>query len=496
MTTTVTTMAPTTRVPGRRWSIRSRVLGGMLTLVGLALVLAGTVIYTVERRELNDRLDDSLSRTVQEFRVLAGTGLDPRTHQPYAHAEDLLYTAMQRTLPSANQGMVALTGNRLQWTAPDVVRLRLEDDPGFLSWATAPDRDQGVRIETVPTQTTTYRAVTVPVQLSSDPVPGRFVLAYDYSAELRRINQNFAVFSAVGVLVMVVAGAVAWFFVERMLRPIRILRNTSQQISESDLSRRIAVSGTDEFADLTTTINAMLDRLEGAVESQRRLLDDVGHELRTPVTIVRGHLEVMDARDPDDVDQAREISLDELGRMSLLINDLVTLATSNRTDFVVPRPIDVNILLDEVLDKASALGERRWSIAERVEARVWLDPVRLTQAMLQLCANAVKFSGSDSVITLGARLLDTPRGTAPDRRELRLWVSDNGVGIPPEDQARIFDRFGRARNSSRMEGSGLGLSIVSAIAAAHGGMVSVDSETGKGSTFNIDIPVTGGTGRP
>lgn len=489
-TTRMTTM--TTRPRGRRWSIRARVLGGMLLLVGLALLLAGTTIYAVERSELNDRLDDSLSRTVQEFRVLAGTGLDPRTRQPFAHAEDLLYTAMQRTLPSSNQGLVGLTANRLQWTAPDVVRLRLEDDPDFLAWATRPVQGGDVSIETVTTPVTTYRAVVVPVQLSSDPEPGRFVLAYDYSAELRRINENFAVFSAVGVLVMLLAAAAAWLFVERMLRPIRLLRSTAQQISESDLSRRIEVSGTDEFAELTATINAMLDRLEGAVESQRKLLDDVGHELRTPVTIVRGHLEVMDARDPDDVEQSREISLDELGRMSLMINDLVTLATSNRMDFLVPLPTDVGVLIDDILDKATALGERSWRIGHRVEARVWLDPARMTQAMLQLCANAVKFSPPGTAIVLGSQLLGGSAVDDADRHTLRLWVKDDGMGIAEEDQVRIFDRFGRGRNSTRSEGSGLGLSIVSAIAAAHGGMVSVDSEPGAGSTFRIDIPVTGG----
>ncbi|WP_417234927.1 sensor histidine kinase [Arthrobacter sp.] len=482
--------------PGRRWSIRARVLGGMLALVGLALAAAGAAIYTVERNELNERLDDSLSRTVQEFRVLAGTGLDPRTHRPYAHAEDLLYTAMQRTMPSAHQGMLGLSAGRLQWTAPDVVRLRLEDDPQFLSWATQAASDDETRIETVPTSLTTYRAVVVQVQLSSDPEPGSFVLAYDYSAELRRINQNFLVFSAVGLLVMLLAGAAAWFVVERMLRPIRLLRNTARQISETDVSGRIEVTGTDEFADLTTTINAMLDRLEGALDSQRQLLDDVGHELRTPVTIVRGHLEVMDARDPEDVEQAREISLDELGRMSLLINDLVTLATSNRPDFIVPRPIDIDVLLDEVLEKAAALGDRRWSIGERFDARVWLDPSRVTQAMLQLCANAVKFSQAGSPIAVGACLVEIPQAHSGHRRHLRLWVRDAGIGIPLEDQTRIFDRFGRARNSSRLEGSGLGLSIVSAIAAAHGGMVSVDSEPSSGSTFNIDIPITAGAGNP
>lgn len=484
----------TTRAPGRRWSIRARVLGGMLSLVGIALILAGAAIYIVGRTQLNERLDDSLTRSVQEFRVLARSGIDPRTRQGFAHAQDLLYTAMQRTLPSQHQGMISLSGGRLQWTAPDVVAMRLEDDAEFLAWAAGPHPANAITIETVDTSTTTYRAVVVPVQLSSDPTPGSFVLAYDYAAEQRRIDASFALYLAVGAVVMLLAGAAAWLLVGRMLRPIGLLRNTAQQISETDLSRRIEVSGTDEFAELTTTINAMLDRLEGAVESQRQLLDDVGHELRTPVTIVRGHLEVMDRDDPADVAQARDISLDELGRMSLLINDLVTLATSNRLDFLTPRPTEVGALLDDVLDKARALGERAWRIGARVETNIPLDAMRLTQAMLQLCANAVKFSPPGSAITLGSRMLGEPSADGTRHRLLRLWVQDEGIGIAAEDQERIFERFGRGSNSRRSEGSGLGLNIVSAIAAAHGGMVSVASVAGAGSTFMIDVPVPGEAG--
>ncbi|WP_246049669.1 MULTISPECIES: HAMP domain-containing sensor histidine kinase [Glutamicibacter] len=482
----------TTRPRQRRMPIRAQVITGMILLVAIALATAGTAMYVLERHELNDRLDDSLIRTVEEYRVLAETGVDPQTKQGFQHAEDLLYTAMQRTVPARYQGMLGLSADQLQWTAPHSVTLRLEDDPEFLEWAKNSSTDARVRIENVSTQHSTYRAMVVPIQLASDPKPARFVLAYDYTSEVRHINTQIMVFIAAGAMVVVLASIAAWLIVGRMLEPIRRLRDTARQISESDVSSRIEVTGHDEFAELTVTINEMLDRLEAALQSQRQLLDDVGHELRTPVTIIRGHLELMDVHDAEDVAQTREISLDELKRMSLLINDLVTLAGANQADFVVSRPCEVGALLDDILDKARGLGERDWRIGHRAEASVRLDASRITQAMLQLSANAVKFSSPGSRIDLGSALVHND-GSAPC---LRLWVRDGGVGIAPDDLQRIFERFGRGKNSERAMGSGLGLNIVAAIAESHGGKVWVDSTPGSGSTFYIDIPLAEGAPTP
>lgn len=461
----------------------------MLLLVGLALLAAGTASFAVQRYELNERLDESLSRTVKEFGVLTETGIDPRTMQRFEHAEDLLYIAMQRTLPSAKQGMVALVGNEVRWTAPDIVSIRLEDDPEFISWAFSVQDSNHIRLATVDTGITTYRAVVVPVSLPADHERGAFVLAYDYSAEAIANDRNFMIYTAVGASVMLVAALAAWLVVGRMLEPIRRLQTTAQQISETDVSQRIEVSGNDEFAELTVTVNEMLDRLDGALRAQRQLLDDVGHELRTPVTIINGHLELMDPQDPQDVKQSRDIAMDELGRMSLLINDLVTLAKSNRTDFLQVEPVEVGKLLDDILDKARGLGNRQWRVDYRTEATVSLDPARTTQAMLQLCANAVKFSPEASRIALGNEILRDGQGNTT----LRWWVSDAGIGIQAEDLERIFERFGRGQNSVRSAGSGLGLNIVQAIAETHGGRVWVNSEPEKGSTFYIDMPLSAGS---
>jgi len=272
---------------------------------------------------------------------------------------------------------------------------------------------------------------------------------------------------------------VGWVVAGRLLAPLRLLGATARRISDSDLSDRIPTSGHDDLSELTRTVNAMLDRLETAFDSQRLLLDDAGHELRTPLTILRGHLELLDPDDPADTAATRGLALDEVDRMHRLVDDLVTLAKAERPDFVRLAPVDVGRLTDDVLDKARTLGDRRWSIDERTPASALLDAQRITQALLQLAANAVKFSADGTTIAFGSALRDG---------RIRLWVRDEGHGVSPEDSARIFERFARGQAGRGVEGSGLGLPIVTAIAEAHGGTIHLDSGPGRGSTFTLDLP--------
>ena len=136
-------------------------------------------------------------------------------------------------------------------------------------------------------------------------------------------------------------------------------------------------------------------------------------------------------------------------------------------------------LTASVLEKAAQLGEREWLLESTAETEAMLDVQRITQAWLQLASNAVRYSEDGTRVQLG---------TAVDGRTLRLWVRDQGIGVAQEDRERIFERFGRGA-STRQEGSGLGLTIVSAIAAAHGGRVTLESVEGTGSVFTMEIPL-------
>jgi len=477
-----TTNAPQ-RAVGSRVSVRVRLLIGMILLAGLTLLIAGAVNYFVERKNLETTLDEVLARDVEELRVLADTGIDPTSQEHFTNAADLMYTAMQYNQLAESQSMLAMQDGQIVWGAPENVPLRLEDDPEFVTWA-AEQSPGSAHITTVETDRSTYRTAVIPINLAEDNTPGVFLEAFDASAEHRELQVSLAMYTAAGAGALLIGGIIAWLLVGRVLQPVRDLQETAQRITEQELDARIQVRGHDEFAELTVTINEMLDRLQQALEQQKQLLDDVGHELRTPITIVRGHLELMDANDPQDVNEARDIGLDELERMSLLVNDLVVLAQSNRTDFIRPRDVDIASLMNDIAAKAAALGQRDWVLESNAQGTVHIDPSRITQAMLQLCSNAVKFSEPGTPVEIGATIR---RDTAA---ELFLWVSDAGIGIAPEDQHAIFTRFGRASNGERIHGSGLGLNIVAAIASAHEGDVRVESAPGAGSIFILQIPLT------
>ena len=224
----------------------------------------------------------------------------------------------------------------------------------------------------------------------------------------------------------------------------------------------------------------MLDRLEDAFASQRSFVSDAGHELRTPITIVRGHLELL-GDDPEERRETVALVTDELDRMSRFVDDLLTLARAERHDFLQLEDVDLDALTEELGAKASALAPRRWEV-ERVGAgRLRADRQRLTQAVMSLAQNAVQHTRPGDSIVLGSELR---AGRA------RLWVRDSGPGVTSVDRERIFERFARADGGRRRsEGAGLGLAIVLAIAEAHGGRVELESSLSHRATFTVDVPV-------
>ncbi|MCU1582873.1 MAG: two-component system, OmpR family, sensor kinase [Microbacteriaceae bacterium] len=311
-----------------------------------------------------------------------------------------------------------------------------------------------------------------------------FLVAYRRDAELAEVRVAAITYLVVAAIALVAISLVGWFVAGRLLRPIRVLRDAAARISETDLSERIPVVGRDDVSELTATVNDMLGRLDEAFTSQRLLLSDVGHELKTPITIVRGHLELLDPDRPDDVQATQELTLDELDRMSALVSDIALLAQTRHPDFVRPVAVDVSRLTESVFAKASALSnDHDWQLAQLAEVSATLDAPRITQAWLQLAENAVKFSPRGSAIVIGS--------TVPDPTHVDLWLRDQGRGIAEAQLERIFARFARAEPGRGVEGSGLGLSIVAAIAEAHGGRAFAESAPGTGSVFVIRLPRDG-----
>lgn len=471
--------------PAPKASLRLRIMVPMILLAGLALVAAGAIVALIQERQIEAGMDQQLTRTRDELRLLAEEGLDPNTGRPFAGASQLLESYLARTVVGAAEGDLAFVDGQVTWHASDDVVLRLEDDPQFLSAVTPlADSDQIV-ITTVETDRGRYKVLVAPVVFPDSR--GALVHAFDTYAMSSQLRATMVSYAAVSAVMLVLVAVISWPLVGRLLRPIDELREAADSIHEGDLTTRVPVRGRDELAALSGTINRMLDRVQDSVEGQRRLLDDVGHELRTPITVVRGHLELVDPVDPDDVVATRDLAVDELDRMGVLINDLLVLAKAGQADFVTPRWTELAPLTDQTFEKARTLGERRWRLEEIATSEAWLDPGRITQAWLQLAANAVKYSAPGSAVTLGSRL---------HRGEVHLWVGDEGVGIPADQLDLVRERFGRARAAGDTPGAGLGLSIVESILAAHGGRLGIVSSEGVGSRFTMTIPLSPAVAEP
>jgi signal transduction histidine kinase len=311
-------------------------------------------------------------------------------------------------------------------------------------------------------------------------VRGVFVVAYATAGKHAEILEAGLVIVQVSLVLFVIALILTWLAVGRILAPLRTVTATAQTISETDLSQRLPVQGQGELAELAATFNNMMDRLEFAFSSQLEFVNDAGHELRTPITVIQGNLELM-GNDPDEQRETLALVMDELDRMSRMVNDMILLAKAERSDFLYLAVVDAEELTTELFSKVQALAQRDWQLDETARGLIVVDRERITEAVMNLAQNATQYTHSGDVISLGSTIA---------KGKLRFWVRDTGEGIPLPEQKLIFQRFARATNSRRrLEGCGLGLSIVKAIAEAHGGQVLVQSKLGTGSMFTLVLPL-------
>ncbi len=460
--------------------VRTLILATVLLLAALGMLLAGSSIVIMQRNTLDERLNASLRGEVEEFTAIARQE-DPTTEQPYVSVDALLASATQKQAPDRDEAFLTLLDGEPKWEPAFEQFIDLTKEQAVIGAVNALPADAPTRMREVTTTSgERIRYVAIKVRVPGDPQVGSYVIAQGLDRNAKQINEIATRFALVSLLSLVVVGVVGWIVAGRLLAPLRQLRATAEQISHADLTDRIAVTGSDDVSEMATTFNRMLDRLESAFRAQQEFLDDAGHELKTPITIIRGHLELMAADDAADVEETRALVMDELDRMARLVQDLILLAQTKRPDFVRREPVAVDDLMSEVLGKAVGLADRDWRLDEQSPVWIQADPQRITQGLLQLAHNAVKYTAPGQVIAFGSRA---------EANVVHLSVRDTGPGVSAEDAERIFERFGRGADARRVEGSGLGLSIVGAIAAAHDGSVSLSSAPGEsGAIFTLTIP--------
>lgn len=455
-------------------SARVRILGWYVVLLGVALIAALFLQRAFLLAQAEADAERALDQEVGELRQLAG-GIDPVTGEPFGgDVEAIFDTFLSRNVPLEGEGLLTYVSGTIYKT--DVLGSRIAGLPVADGWGSVTESERGVLEET---DLGPIRYLAVPL-IAEQEEAGVFVVAVLMENRLDRVDGVVRLGALVYGSIFLLASALAWVAAGRILRPLRALADTAGSIAETeDLSRRIDVEGDDEISELGRTFNAMLDRLDDAFAAQRRFIDDAGHELRTPITIIRGNLEVMDD-DPDEREETVALVTDELDRMSRIVDDLLDLAKADQPDFIQAGPVDLAETIRELASKAEVLDDRPWNVEQTEHAVIVADRHRLNQAMMNLIRNAAEHSPAGTPVHIGSTI---------ENGEVRLWVRDEGEPIAEDRRDQIFDRFSRVQSGRRStDGAGLGLAIVKAIAEAHGGAVSVTSPAAGGNVFTITLP--------
>lgn len=299
-------------------------------------------------------------------------------------------------------------------------------------------------------------------------------------------DQNRVLLLVIGEALVALVGAVAgaYLLLRRLLREVGRITTTAASIESGDLDRRLGDQGTDdEVGQLAETFDSMLDRLQAAMVVQRRLLSDVSHQLRTPLTVARGHLEVLALQPTADIVEVREtvsVVVEELDHMRALVERLLLLGRALEPDFLQVERLDLRTFLSDLFDSARVLADRQWSLAPVPDLVLEVDVAKLRGALLNLIDNAVGATTASDAIEIRA-------SQKPDDGTVVIAVEDSGPGIPPEQLDSVLERFGRLGSADR-EGSGLGLAIVTAVAETHGGSFELSTSRMGGCRAAISLP--------
>lgn len=463
-------------------SLRLRVPAIAMLVFMVSLGIASLLAYELLLRDGQADIDTVLAREQERFERSMGELLtEVRQDAPDAEPVDALRTAVRRYLslnPSTDSYWTIVT-------FADGTRLAASNGPPELEPLYREDRLPAGRVnvrETIPTEAGDVRTSSVPVQLDGQDIATLQIVA-PLGPERDEAFEAARLVGAAASIALVLGGILLAASLWRSLTRLGQLAAAARSTELRSLDARVdEPSTTDEVGILAREFNTMLDRLEQASVAQREFMASIGHELRTPITIARGHLEMLETFGPDNGTALRDtvtVLRDELGRMGRLVEDLMAIARSDMEDFVRPRELElVQWFEDLELRLTGAPNSRHVRIEPPPPIMIRVDPDRLSQAVLNLVTNASIHTPQGTEVRVSAEVLDD---------EVAIAVSDDGPGIPEEIRDEVFRPFVRAGEAPNS--TGLGLSVVAAVAEAHGGRVDLTTSA-EGTRIELRLPWT------
>jgi two-component system OmpR family sensor kinase len=484
-------MVKLTKVSG--WSLRSRLLLATLVVVAIGIGTSDFVAHASLKNYLIKQVDTQLTGVANgSVGRLNRAGIEPNANEDDANGSPFRIVRPLRGVPT--ETLVTLldsNGNELGRLGGDITNssqtMRFN---GFTTAKVAATKGLPFTVKGVRDGGDTRAiAQVLPTGL------GSIVVAVSLAGVDRTLHEMTWLFLLISLIILVLIAFLSRFIIRISLRPLSEVEGTAAAIAAGDLSARLPDNNPKtEVGKLTRSLNTMLSRIEEsfavrvASESKlRQFVADASHELRTPLTAIRGFAELHRQGAVEGVEKTKELIgriEKESIRMGSLVEDLLLLARMDEARPVSMEPVDLTHVLEECIASARAAGPDH-PITADIEPDIFVlgDNKRIHQAIANLLANARTHTPLGTKITVRAK---------SGKDDTRVSVSDEGPGLSPADQKKIFERFFRAdpsRQRSSGEGSGLGLSIVDAIMKLHGGSVSVESELGRGATFTLTFPI-------
>jgi two-component system, OmpR family, sensor kinase len=495
-------------------SLRTRLTLWYGALLAITLLTFSGLVYFTLQQNLSSSMDERLTLRADQLRREVGPNignlLQPEDVAPGVQLQSTLSefvgTGVYVQLLNQKAAVIA--------TPPNLVGEELPV-PSSSRQAIAEDRPI---FDTVPISggSASVRLLTEPLHLNgTNEVVGAVEVAESLSAFDNTMSAVARLMLSAGVGALLLAVVVGWLLTRAALSPVFRITETARHIaSTGDYRQRLHVTPPrfghgDELFFLAATFNDMIARLEHMLESQRRLLADTSHELRNPITIIRGNLALLRRASVPEASRNEAIveAEEEAARMGRLVGDLLLLARADAGDMpsFQRERVDLGELAGDVVEQArSRAGTRKLSAQMDPRCVVMGDRDRLKQLITNLVENAIRYTPAGGTVDVAVRR--TPgvqqAGTTARSRNARdagtsvsmaqLTITDSGIGISPTDLPHVFERFYRAEKArSRAHGgSGLGLSIAEYIAQAHGGTIEASSDgTNRGSTFTVRLPL-------